>query len=78
MIREQAIARCEELNRDEQDGRRWFVSQLDTEEWNVVAATVPGLPPRGSLHETVETRPVPDAPDPRTSLIRNIPPYGPA
>ncbi|MDQ6605003.1 MAG: hypothetical protein M3Z06_00475 [Actinomycetota bacterium] len=77
MIHEQATARCEELNEAEQDGRRWFVSRLDTDEWHVVCATVPGLPARGPLHETVETRPVPDAADPRTSLIRNIPPYGP-
>jgi hypothetical protein len=77
MIHEAAIARCEELNRAERDGRHWLVSQLGSDEWHVVVATLPGLPPRGPLHETVETRPVPDAPDPRTSLIRNIPPYGP-
>jgi hypothetical protein len=78
MTHEQAAARCEDLNREGNDGQRWFVSRLGSDDWHVVSASVPGLPPRGPLHETVETRPVPDAPDPRTSLFRNIPPYGPA
>lgn len=77
MTHEQAIARCEELNRAEQGDRRWLVTRRDGEDWQVVSAAFPGLPSRGPLHEAVESRPVPrDPPDPRSTVIRNIPPYG--
>jgi hypothetical protein len=77
MTHEQAIARCEELNRAGEGGRRWFVAHREGEDWQVVRADFPGLPARGSLHEAVESRPEPrDPPDPRSSLMRNIPPYG--
>ena len=77
MTHEQATARCEELNRSEQDGRRWFVSRVGTDEWHVVSAELPGSGDQGPLHTSSESRPVPqNPPDPRPSIIRNIPPFG--
>ena len=74
MTRDEASTRCEELNREHQGGRRWFVSRAGTDDWHVVSVDMPGP---GPLHASIESRPVPqDPPDPRPLLIRNIPPYG--
>ena len=77
MTHEEATARCEELNREQASERRWFVSQAGTDEWHVVAAALPASPGSGPLRASIESHPAPDhPPDPRPSVIRNIPPYG--
>lgn len=77
MTREEATARCEELNRERRDGRRWFVSRAGTDEWHAVAVALPATHGAGHLRASVESHPVPqNPPDPRPSLLRNIPPYG--
>jgi hypothetical protein len=77
MTREQATIRCEDLNRERQDGQRWFVSQAGTDEWHVVAVALPAAPGAGPRHASIESHPAPqNPPDPRPSLLRNIPPYG--
>ena len=77
MTRENAIARCEQLNRVETGDRRWFAKQLDGGDWDVVAMSGTGFGPRGPLKEATEAKPSPsDAPDPRPSIFRNVPPYG--
>jgi hypothetical protein len=74
MTHEQATIRCEQLNREAPGDRRWFVSRAGTEEWHVLSVSTPEV---GPLHASVESRPAPqDPPDPRPSLMRNIPPYG--
>jgi hypothetical protein len=76
MTREEATTRCEELNREHPGAPRWFVSRAGTDEWHVVSVTMPASD-AGPLHASIESRPVPqNPPDPRPSLIRNIPPYG--
>ena len=40
--------------------------------WQVARITVPGGVRPGPLHEAVESRPQPDAADPRTSYDRNV------
>lgn len=75
MTHEEALAKCEELNRERRDGRRWFVSRAGTDEWQVVSPSLGEG--QGPLHAAIESRPLPDSPpDPRPSLMRNIPPYG--
>jgi hypothetical protein len=77
MTHEEATVRCEQLNREDSGDRRWFVSQGGTDEWHVVSVKMPGSTPLGPLHASVESHPAPqNPPDPRPSLIRNIPPYG--
>ncbi|TMK64928.1 MAG: hypothetical protein E6G53_06900 [Actinobacteria bacterium] len=42
-----------------------------------VRPRIPGLPPREPLKATTEAKPKPPQPDdPRTSVFRNVPPYG--
>jgi hypothetical protein len=78
MTHEQAIVRCRELNCDENRDREWFARQVGPDDWEIVSVAVPGRRPAGPLKETIETRPRPsDPPDPRPSIIRNIPPFGP-
>jgi hypothetical protein len=77
MTHEQAIARCAQLNRDEDGERRWFVRQAGDEDWEIVSVVAPGLHRLGPLKEGVESKPRPsEPPDPRPTIIRNIPPYG--
>jgi len=78
MTHVQALEHCQQLNRDEGGERHWFVKQAGPDEWQVVCVSTPGLAPHGRLKATVEVRPKPDEPpDPRPSIIRNIPPFGP-
>lgn len=77
MNRDEAAARCAELNREETGERHWFPKQVAAEEWDVVSVSGTGFHPRGPLKETSEARPSPsDPPDPRPSIFRNVPPYG--
>jgi hypothetical protein len=77
MTRDEAMLRCQELNEADSGERRWFPKQVDGDEWEVVALSGPGLRSHGPLKQGQEARPSPsDAPDPRPSFFRNIPPYG--
>lgn len=77
MTREEAAARSEALNREETGERRWLPRLIAPDEWEVVAISGTGFRPAGPLKESSEARPRPsDAPDPRPSIFRNIPPYG--
>jgi hypothetical protein len=77
MTHEEAVARCAELNRDEPGERHWLPKRVGDEAWEVVAVSGAGLRSRGPLKEGVESKPMPsEAPDPRPSLFRNVPPYG--
>jgi hypothetical protein len=80
MTRDEAIARCGELNGEAGEGAafHWLAREREGGEWEVVK--VPGLPGgRGPLTEVVEARPRPaTADDPRPSTVQQIPPYGAA
>jgi hypothetical protein len=77
MTRDEAVLRTKQLNEEETGTRRWFPKQAAGGEWEVVALSGPGLWTHGPLKEGEEERPSPsDAPDPRPSFFRNIPPYG--
>lgn len=77
MTHEEAGARCEELNRVESGDRRWLPRRVAPGEWEVVALSGTGFRPAGPLKEGSEANPRPsDAPDPRPSIFRNVPPYG--
>jgi hypothetical protein len=79
MTREEAEARCAELNgaREKGDPGHWLAREAG-EGWEVVRVNVPGLGERGVLKETIEARPKPPtADDPRPSSVQQIPPYGP-
>ena len=80
MTREEAEARCAELNaaREEGDPGHWLTREGE-DGWEVVRVNVPGLAERGPLKETTEARPrPPTADDPRPSSIQQVPPYGAA
>jgi hypothetical protein len=79
MTREEALARCAELNAEagESASFHWLAREREGE-WQVVK--VPGLPGgRGPLKEVVEAKPRPQtADDPRPSSVQQVPPYGAA
>jgi hypothetical protein len=77
MTHEQALARCRELNAGEDRAREWFPKQLGHDEWEIVSVAIPGAHRNGPLKASIESRPQPaEPPDPRPTIIRNIPPYG--
>ncbi len=77
MTRDEATRRAEELNREETGDRHWLPRLLAPDEWAVVAISGTGFRPTGPVTEGSEARPRPsDAPDPRPSIFRNVPPYG--
>jgi hypothetical protein len=78
MTHEEALARCAELNRAREGGRKWFARQNVDGEWDVVSVLVEGFRSADPLKASIETRPEPsEPPDPRPSIFRNIPPFGP-
>ena len=77
MNHDAATQRAAELNRQEQQGRHWFVRETDPGNYEVVAVTAPGLPSHGELHASIVSKPKPTEPaDPRPIMFRNIPPFG--
>ncbi len=77
MNHDEATAHCAQLNREEAAERHWLVRATGHDEWDVVSVAGAGLGRPGGLRASVESKPEPSAPpDPRPSLIRNIPPYG--
>jgi hypothetical protein len=78
LTREEAVARCAELNRDGEGGQRWFAKKRDDGEWEIVSVAAPGFRRVDPLKATVEAKPKPaEPPDPRPAIFRNIPPFGP-
>jgi hypothetical protein len=76
---EEAKAEAARRNDDEQEQGLWAArSRGDSADWELVHVSAPGLKrirPTGT-HE--ESRPKPsEPPDPRPTITRNIPPYGP-
>jgi hypothetical protein len=78
MTQDEAIEEAAHRNADQSEAGVWAAKQSGDGSWGLVHVTAPGLArirPSGS-HE--ESRPKPsEPPDPRPSIIRNIPPYGP-
>jgi hypothetical protein len=81
MTRDEAQAQANQLNHDAPDRSqdRWTVRDGGGEGWQVVRMTVPGIQFRtGPTHTATAQRPKPDEPpDPRPSVMRLIPPFGP-
>ena len=77
MTAEEAIAEAARRNKEKGERGVWSAKQSGDDSWGLVRVTAPGLArirPSGS-HE--ETRPRPsEPPDPRPTIIQNIPPYG--
>jgi hypothetical protein len=79
MTREQAEQRAAELNRDhpERGVHRWLARRREGE-WEVVRISIPGAVRIDPLKEGVESKPRPEAPDPRPAFFRDVGgPYGP-
>jgi hypothetical protein len=73
MTRAEADDKASTLNREHPDRGiyRWMAREGD-DGWQVARITVPGGVRPGPLHGAVESRPQPDAPDPRSSYDRNV------
>lgn len=72
-------ARAESKRRNDADGGAgiWIACVAD-DRWTVAQVTAPGLAPMKATGSHSEARPRPLEPDdPRPSILRNIPPYGP-
>jgi hypothetical protein len=73
MTKDEADRHAHELG-EADSGHHYFAREGDGE-WEVVR--VVALPGRVKPERTaIEARPRPEAPDPRETIIRNIPPYG--
>jgi hypothetical protein len=73
MTRDDAERHADELNREhpERGVYRWLAREQGGD-WQVARVKVPGGVRIDPLAETVESRPQPQAPDPRTSHDRNV------
>jgi hypothetical protein len=73
MSRDDAEQRAARLNHEhpERGAYRWLAREAP-EGWEVVRMTVPGGVRTDPLAGAVESRPRPDAPDPRTTYERNV------
>jgi hypothetical protein len=67
MTRSEAQQRCAELNDAAagEPGVRWMAREMPPGEWSAVRVRIPGLPGTGPLTTGQESRPQPDAADPR-------------
>ncbi|MGI8412863.1 MAG: hypothetical protein ACR2QA_10325 [Solirubrobacteraceae bacterium] len=81
MRREEAEARAGHLNRERPDRAQyhWIAQHGGSDGWRVVRVSVPGMRfTVDPVKESTSARPRPEVPDdPRPSLIRSIPPWGP-
>ena len=78
MTRDEAQQRADELNRTHPDrgAYRWLVRE-GGDGWQVARVTIPGGVRVDPLAEAVESKPQPEAPDPRPAFHRNVGgPYG--
>ena len=78
MDRQDAEALAERLSREhpERASHRWVARQAG-EGWEVVKVTVPEGMRRDPLKASTEAKPKPpQADDPRSSISRQVPPYG--
>ncbi|MDX6719533.1 MAG: hypothetical protein QOJ63_1787 [Solirubrobacteraceae bacterium] len=73
MTRTEAQARCTELNdaAGGEPGVRWMPRETSPGEWTTVRLRIPGLRPTGPLTTGQESRPRPDAADPRPLVNPN-------
>jgi hypothetical protein len=73
MTRDEAQQQASTLNAEhpERGLYRWMARE-GVDGWQVARITVPGGVRVDPLHEAVESRPQPDAPDTRTSYDRNV------
>jgi hypothetical protein len=79
MNRADAQDLCERLAREhpERATHTWIAREGADGDWQVLKVAIPGRR-REPLAETTEAKPAPPQPDdPRPSIYRNIPPFGP-
>jgi hypothetical protein len=79
MTRDQAEAHAAELNREHPDrhAARWVARERDGA-WEVARISLPAGMRIDPVSETVESKPKPQADDPRPAFERNVGgPYGP-
>jgi hypothetical protein len=80
MTHEEATAAVARLSTEhpDRDTHAWIARETATGDWEVVKVRVPGGARRDPLEATTEAKPKPpQADDPRPSIFRNIPPFGP-
>lgn len=74
MTHQEANERCAKLNGELNRERQWFARETAPGDWEIISVAVLGMRP---IKAVVESRPQQHQPDPRPSIMRNIPPYGP-
>ncbi len=78
MTRDEATARAAALNAAATADEHWLPSESAPGDWKVVRLAGHGIGAPRASGAHVESRPRPEEPvDPRPSLLRDIPPYGP-
>jgi hypothetical protein len=78
MTRDEAQEDAARRNAAGPRGGLWAARPLEGDEgaWQVVRLVAPGLSDGGPTGALVESRPRPEADDPRSGPLRDIPPYG--
>jgi hypothetical protein len=76
MTREDAQAEAQRRNAEPGATGFWAAQRAAGEDWRVVHVVGAGLTPTRPLGAHVESRPEPEAEDPRPAVFRNVPPMG--
>jgi hypothetical protein len=78
MQRDEAQAEAAGRNAAGPRGGLWAARRVEGEDdaWQVVRLVAPGLKDSAPTGAHVESRPRPEADDPRSGPLRDIPPYG--
>lgn len=76
MTRDEAVAKCAQLKaeHEERGTHKWIPRETAEGAWEVAKISIPAALARGTLKETVESKPKPpQADDPRQAHQRNTP-----
>ena len=77
MTKDEATEEAARRNAEEQEPGLWSAKQSASGDWELVHVSAPGLKRIRPVGTHEESRPKPpEPPDPRPTIIRNIPPYG--
>jgi hypothetical protein len=77
MTKDEAVAEAARRNAETQEAGVWSAKEGTAGDWGLVHVTAPGLARIRPTGTREESRPKPsEPPDPRPTIVQNIPPYG--